>query len=78
MENIARAKSELVEDLTQEQLVVLNADNEYVAAMADKTKAQVVTYGYSGKATFRGDNVVTTARGVYLPALTADQENVRK
>lgn len=63
MENIARAKSELVEDLTQEQLAVLNADNEYVAAMADKTKAQVVTYGYSGKATFRGDNVVTTARG---------------
>lgn len=63
MENIARAKSELVEDLTQEQLAVLNADNEYVAAMADKTKAQVVTYGYSGKATFRGDNVVTTAHG---------------
>ena len=63
MENIARAKSELVEDLTQEQLTVLNADNEYVAAMADKTKAQVVTYGYSGKATFRGDNVVTTAHG---------------
>ena len=63
MENIARAKSELVEDLTQEQLAVLNADNEYVAAMADKTKAQVVTYVYSGKATFRGDNVVTTAHG---------------
>ena len=57
------AKSELVEDLTQEQLAVLNADNEYVVAMADKTKAQVVTYGYSGKATFRGDNVVTTAHG---------------
>lgn len=63
MENIARAKREIVEGLTAEQVAVLNADNEYVAAMAAKTDAQVVTYGYSGKATFRGDNVVTTAQG---------------
>lgn len=63
MENIARAKGEIVEELTAQQVAVLNADNEYVAAMADKTKAQVVTYGYAGKATFRGDNVVTTAQG---------------
>lgn len=63
MENIAKAKSEIVEDLTKDQLAVLNADNEYVAAMAAKTRAQVVTYGYAPQAAFRGDNVVTTASG---------------
>lgn len=63
IENIARAKSEIVESLTADQVAVLNTDNEYVAEMAAKTVAQVVTYGYSPKATFRGDNVVTTGQG---------------
>ncbi len=71
MENIAKAKSEIVEDLTAAQVAVLNADNEYVAAMADKTKARVVTYGYSANATFRGDNVVTTAQGSVFTCINA-------
>lgn len=63
VDNIAKAKGEIVEDLLPEQVAVLNADNEYVLAMACKTQAKIVTYGYSPKAVFRGDNVVTTGSG---------------
>jgi len=42
---VARAKAELVEALPPDGLAVLNADMELVAAMADRTDAQVVTFG---------------------------------
>lgn len=45
MENIAKAKSEIVENLTAQQFAVLNNDDAFVRQMADKTAAQVVTYG---------------------------------
>ncbi|WP_278718752.1 UDP-N-acetylmuramoyl-tripeptide--D-alanyl-D-alanine ligase [Corynebacterium matruchotii] len=43
-DNIARAKGELVEALPADGIAVLNADDDYVAAMADRTSATVWSF----------------------------------
>ena len=62
MENIAKAKSEIVEGLTEKQFAVLNNDDAFVRQMAAKTAAQVVTYG-CGEADVRAENVQLSAAG---------------
>ena len=47
-ENIAQAKGELVEALPDSGVAVLNADDEFVAGMASRTEARVVTFSESG------------------------------
>lgn len=53
-ELIAQAKGELIEALPSEGLAVLNADDELVAAMAERTAAPVLTFGESGTVAWRG------------------------
>jgi len=48
LDDIARAKGELVEALPTHGVALLNADNERVAAMAQRTAARAVTFGLSG------------------------------
>lgn len=55
VEQVAEAKSELVEDLPAAGTAVLNADDERVAAMAARTPAHVVRYSLRGA---RGADVV--------------------
>ena len=43
IEGVARAKGELVEALPAEGWAILNADDERVAAMRERTEAQVIT-----------------------------------
>ena len=50
IENIAIAKGELVEALPNDGLAVLNADNPLVAAMENRTAAEVITFGESPNA----------------------------
>lgn len=45
IDNIAVAKGELAEALPTDGLAVLNADNPWTAAMADRTEAEVLTFG---------------------------------
>lgn len=45
IEGVAEGKGELVEALPPDGTAVLNADNKYVAAMADRTKAVVIAFG---------------------------------
>ncbi|WP_428846908.1 UDP-N-acetylmuramoyl-tripeptide--D-alanyl-D-alanine ligase [Nocardia terpenica] len=54
---IARAKGELVEALPSAGLAVLNADDDRVAAMADRTRARVVTVGLSEGADLRATDI---------------------
>ena len=49
-EAIAQAKGELVEALPADGTAVLNADDQLVAAMAERTAARVVTFGRSDRA----------------------------
>jgi UDP-N-acetylmuramoyl-tripeptide--D-alanyl-D-alanine ligase len=62
LESVARAKGELVEALPADGLAVLNADHPVVAAMADRTSAQVLRYGFTPDA------------DVYADALSLDDE----
>jgi UDP-N-acetylmuramoyl-tripeptide--D-alanyl-D-alanine ligase len=62
-EGIARAKGELVEALPADGVAVLNADDPLVRAMASRTRAKVVTFGESGYADVRAENVTLDDRG---------------
>lgn len=48
IDDVARAKGELVEALPDQGLAVLNAGDIRVAGMAERTSAQVVTFGEGG------------------------------
>ncbi len=63
MENIGRAKSEIVVDLPADGFAVLNGDNEYVLRAAEKTKAKVVYFGLSEQCDYRGSDIVTSGAG---------------
>jgi UDP-N-acetylmuramoyl-tripeptide--D-alanyl-D-alanine ligase len=58
VEEVAEAKSELVQDLPTAGTAVLNADDERVVAMARRTQARVLTYSAAGAA---GADVVADA-----------------
>jgi UDP-N-acetylmuramoyl-tripeptide--D-alanyl-D-alanine ligase len=53
IEGVARAKGELVDALPADGTAVLNADDERVAAMARRTTATVVSFGWSPTADVR-------------------------
>lgn len=57
IEAIERAKAELVEALPTGGTAVLNADDERVARMADRTAARVLTYGFGPAADVTADSV---------------------
>lgn len=54
---IAQAKGELVEALPDDGVAVLNADDDAVAAMASRTSARVVTFGYGAQADVRAADI---------------------
>ncbi|MEQ4520485.1 UDP-N-acetylmuramoyl-tripeptide--D-alanyl-D-alanine ligase [Pseudarthrobacter sp. B907] len=66
VENIARAKGELVEALPADGTAVLNLDDARVAAMAARTKATVL--GFSAGPARDGEQAVVRAEGVELNA----------
>ncbi len=61
IENIARAKSEMVEAIPEGGTVVLNADNPYVAAMRTKAKdgVRVLTFGIEHDADVKASEIET-------------------
>ncbi|QIS10941.1 UDP-N-acetylmuramoyl-tripeptide--D-alanyl-D-alanine ligase [Nocardia arthritidis] len=56
-EAIAKTKGELVEALPSSGLAVLNADDPQVAAMAERTRARVVTVGQAAGAQIRATDI---------------------
>ena len=60
IENIARAKAELVEAIPAGGTVILNNDNEYTAAMADKCSSgvRVITFGIDREADIKAFDLV--------------------
>ncbi|WP_405380352.1 UDP-N-acetylmuramoyl-tripeptide--D-alanyl-D-alanine ligase [Phascolarctobacterium sp.] len=63
MENIGKAKSEIVENLPADGFAILNGDNEYVVKAAEKTKAKVVYFGLGENCDYRGSEIVTSGIG---------------
>jgi UDP-N-acetylmuramoyl-tripeptide--D-alanyl-D-alanine ligase len=56
-EATARDKVKLIEALPPEGTAVLNIDDAIVFEMRNRTKAKVITYGFSAEAIVRGENV---------------------
>lgn len=57
IENVAKAKAELVEGMKQNGTAVLNADDFRVAAMRDLAKGKVLTYGIEMAADVTAKNI---------------------
>lgn len=57
LDDVVRAKGELVEALPADGLAVLNADHPRVAGMASRTRARVIDYGLSPSAQVYAENV---------------------
>lgn len=72
IEAIANAKAELPESLPADGWCILNADDHRVAAMASRTAARVLTYGYAPGADVRLLDVVS--HGLYGIELTVGYE----
>ncbi|MFC6153287.1 UDP-N-acetylmuramoyl-tripeptide--D-alanyl-D-alanine ligase [Nocardioides yefusunii] len=67
-ENIALAKGEIVESLASDGTAVLNADDEFTSVMGPRTAARVMTFGLSGDADVRAEDVEMDVLG--RPAFT--------
>lgn len=57
IEGVAKAKGELIEALPSDGYAVLNTDDPHVRAMANRTKAKVITFGLGEEAEIRGERV---------------------
>lgn len=62
IENIAAAKSELVEAIAKAGIVILNADDPYVLAMRAKAKGKVVTFGCAKDADVKASAIETVGQ----------------
>ena len=58
VDNVARAKQELIKGLTEDGIAVLNYDNEYVRRMEEAAAGQkIIYYGMDDRADIYADNV---------------------
>lgn len=72
-DNIAKAKSELVQALPEDGVAVLNHDDPYVQAMADLCRGKVMSYGITNNAAIRGSRVVCNEKGLRFVCRCFDQ-----
>ena len=71
MENIAKAKAEMVEAVQPGGTVILNVDNSYVAAMASFVQpgVRLLTFGIDKIADIRGGNIQTDGQVTHFTAI---------
>jgi UDP-N-acetylmuramoyl-tripeptide--D-alanyl-D-alanine ligase len=69
MEGVAKAKGELPEALPADGLAVLNADDPRVIAMAERTKARVMTFGSAGDVLATGISLDDLGRASFRLAM---------
>lgn len=77
IENIAIAKSEIVQNLSAKDFAILNFDDPLVRAMSEKTQAKVMTYGLSSKAEVRAIDLTTEPNGTTNFVLCHQQDQVQ-
>lgn len=76
VQNIMKAKRELVEALDQTGTVILNADDENVRSMSGSAKGKVVLFGFSDDADIKASDVVQSTEG--LTFTCTDKQGGRK
>ncbi len=74
IENVAKAKAELVEGMKEGGIAVLNADDPRVAAMSALSKGTVLTYGIEMAADVRAENIAFERFGETRFTLAANGE----
>ena len=72
MENIARAKSEILEDLPQDGFSVLNGDLPLVREMATKLRTPVAWFGLRAEDDWRAEHVQVTSSGTTYTAVCGE------
>jgi UDP-N-acetylmuramoyl-tripeptide--D-alanyl-D-alanine ligase len=77
IDEIARAKYELVESLPSDGTAVLNADDPYVSRFGRDFKGEVITYGVSPDATVRAENVASRGENGSSFDVIAGDERIR-
>jgi UDP-N-acetylmuramoyl-tripeptide--D-alanyl-D-alanine ligase len=77
-EAVAREKSKLIESLPANGFAVLNFDNEIVMEMRERTRARVITFGFSEGADLRINNLDLTQINADLTQTNADNISVNQ
>jgi UDP-N-acetylmuramoyl-tripeptide--D-alanyl-D-alanine ligase len=77
IDEIARAKYELVESLPESGTAVLNADDEYVSEFGDDFKGDVITYGFAAGSVVRAENVESRGESGSTFDIIFREEHVR-
>lgn len=65
LENIARAKFELLDNMDENGVIVLNADDPYLLNKAKTEKRKVYTFGAESKADFVADKITQNGNGFF-------------
>lgn len=63
-EKIAQAKGELIACMDENSVAILNADDPFVAAMADFAKGKCISYGIQNNAMVKGSNISYKKDGI--------------
>jgi UDP-N-acetylmuramoyl-tripeptide--D-alanyl-D-alanine ligase len=74
IDDVARAKRELIEALPPEGAAVLNADDPRVAAFRHSHPGPAITFGFSADAGVRAESLVVTGEGARFRACGVDFE----
>jgi len=64
LENIAKEKGTIVENLGKNDFAILNYDDELVREMSKRTKAKTIFYGLNSKADLSASEIKTTRNGL--------------
>lgn len=75
VENIAKAKQELIDELPEKSTAILNCDDKYVEQMASAAKGEVIFYGFSDKAQIRAENARQEEKGIVFTCLDSINNN---
>jgi len=62
-ERIAKAKSELIEAVPSDGVIILNADDKWTGKLIDLARAPIVTYGISQDSDVRAEDIRVNAQG---------------
>lgn len=63
LDNIAKEKGKLIENLPAKGFAILNADDEKVLKIGERTSAQLLTLGFSSEAAIRADHLTYNYAG---------------
>lgn len=78
LKGVAAAKSELTESLADNGAAVLPADDEFFDLLKDRTRAPVVAFGVSDKATVRIEDIEIREGGGYTFSIGGQEMEIRR